>query len=936
MRFYVKCFAVFLILLISQTVLAQDVAQKVYDGLDILFVIDHSGSMGGEAFGSPDNGVGSDPQGMRFQAPQTALELLSSYIRFDVNNVPTVNVSLMAFGQSNRLILNWTEFDPSQIGWDQKLEQILEDVSATRFAGTNLGFTDFLTAMQMAQSQFQVVPAPATGKKHLKAIILVTDGAPCVPPPSGQINCFDLIEAGASAHIQQVGQNIKTFFNVDSDMFIIALDADSQFWPAVEVDWQNAICAATPCSATNQALDAATLASQMQDVLGLLWAKLNPSFNSQSIPHQSGSATFYVPPYTQSILIVISKNQPVPLSGITFTQPDGNLATDNAEEVDSLIQRHTVGGVQSELPVPGTWTMLVPPDNDLNIIRDMQIYLSQIAAGGDFYIDDRPQQLIPTTLTSRIVDGARSPVVRYRDATGNELYPVTMTVAVADKNGNRQTLPMSRVANAQDTHEYQAQWIPSSTLSYSFYLTATYVDDNGQTIYLLQNELMEFGADANQDGNPDATAVSPTGTTIAWEGLSTGSVPAGSSSTLTVKFIDNATSQPVAVDTSGFDLQVQAVDAVSNQSMGAPLLLRNTSTTSGVVSTDVLVELPGKYQLIGTLGDIDANGNFIPLVATGSTSPTYNLEVRPIYEVEVRLVSPVETKAPGLGPFPYSWQNAPIQIIVEVFDSQNNLVDLDLITNGQVKTPTLTVTRNGIPRDLTRFLTRQSTGVYTVKTERFGLGRYNFSTSLPDDNSLFVADYKWGTRLTDSRTQERYIPIFAWVEWIGIPITLLAIGLFAWWLTSREINARENPMRGKIMIVRLVLVDGISEVVWQKDLTQLGRNLARFGGRSDREQLRARTNQVVRQLVVTTLNDPNYSANGQVVIENLQVQGLLSDGKPDGTTSFIAGRILAPGVRQTLWSGNVNGMAIEYVLEKDSVGESTAFEFDSVATAFSV
>ncbi|MFZ4828692.1 MAG: vWA domain-containing protein [Phototrophicaceae bacterium] len=905
--------------------------------MDILFIIDQSGSMGGAAFGSPDNDEGSDPQGMRFQAPQTAFQLLNSYIQFDVNNVPTVNISLMAFGESNRLMLNWTEFDLNQPNWDQTLNQIIEDVSASRFVGTNLGYTDFLTAMQMAQSQFQTVPSPLLGETHLRAIIIVTDGAPCVPPQTGQyINCFNLAETGASAHIQQVGQNIDAFFDADSDTFIIALDADSQFWPAVEADWQNAICDVAPCNATNQAVNPATLASQMQDVLGLLWSKLNPNFNSQPIPHQDGLATFYVPPYTQSILVVISKNLPTPLQGITFTQPDGVLVNDNEADVDTLIQRHSVGGDQSVLPKPGTWQMFVPPSNDISIIRDMQIQLIQATIGAGFPFDTTPQQWLPTTLTSTIISSGVGglKVARYRDANGNELYPLTVMVTVEDKNGNREILPMSVVSNAQDTHEYQVQWIPTTTLPYSFYLTASYVDDNGQTIYLFQNELMEF--DANQDGSPDDTAVSPTGTTIAWEGLSTGSVPEGSSTALTVKFIDNATNQPITVDTSGFDVQVQVLDAVTNQPLRDPVILPNTATEPGVISTDILVESPGQYLLRGTLGDVDANGNFIPLIADGSISPAYNLEVRPVYEVELRLVSPTETKAPGLGPFPFSWRNAPIQITVEVFDSQNNLIDLDLITNGQVKTPSLTVTRDNNSKDLTMLLSRQSGGVYMVETESFGLGTYSFSTSLPDDNSLFVADYKWGTRLTDSRTQERYIPIFAWVEWIGIPLILIVIALVAWWLTSREVNSRENPLKGKLVVIRYNLADSTSQVVWEKDLTKLGKNFASFGGYADKDQLRARTNQVVRRLDVSTLNDPKYSANSQVVIENLQSQGLHADGKPDKTSTLIAGTILSPGARQTLWSGNVNGMQIEYVLEKDGGGETGAFDFESVVNDFSV
>ena len=942
MRSYLLLCLMMLLLLVP-TSFAQDTQPAIYDGLDVLFIIDQSGSMGGVAFGSPQNDEGSDPQGMRFVAPQTALNLLNTYIGFDVNNVPTVNLSLMAFGQSNRLLLNWTEFDPKKQGWDTEIKQILDDVSASRFLdvagnGTNLGYTDFVTAMEMAQSQFQVVPPPLPGSQHLRAIILVTDGAPCIPPAPGQyINCFDLIATGASSHIQQVGQHVNAFFNAHSDMFIIALDADSQFWPAVETDWQYAICGVSPCDTTKQAFDVAMLSANMQDVIGLLWRTLNPNFNSQQIPHQNGQATFVVPPYTQSILVAISKTEQSPLNGVTFTNPIGVIENNNPDGVDSLIQTHSIGGKGSIPPLPGTWTMLVPPvGNDTDIIRDMQINLSQFAVGANLAIDGNPpKQWIPSILTANIIDGSGRPIGRYIDSNGSELYPLTVTLEVVDKNQNTQTLSLASITNQENTHEYQVEWIPTNTTEHSFYLTASYLDDNGQTLYLLQREQMEL--DSNGDTQPDLSALSPSGTTIQWTGLSTGTVPQGTNTSLGLQLIDNATNMPIPADTSAFMLQVQVVDTITNQPVNAPMLLTNTSAEQGVVSGDVLIDLPGQYLLTGTLGKLDSNGNFVPLPDVAASSPAYNLEVRPVYEVEMRLTSPTQTRTPGLGPFPIFWTNAPVRIAIEVFDDQGNPVDLALITGGNVQTPTLTVVRESDKkaRDLTTSLVDSQVGVYVVESDSLGLGTYTFNASLPDDNSLFVADYKWSNRLSATLTQERYIPLFAWVEWIGTPIVLLVLALSFWWLASREINARENPLKGKIQVVRHN--EGVAEVIWEKDLTRLGKNFAHFGGFADRGDLRKRTNQVVRQLNVTTLNEPQYSENGQVVLENLQVQGLTVDGKPDGTINLIAGSILAPGSRLTLWFGSVNGIPTEFTLEKNN-GEGasgTAYDFNDALSGFS-
>src|SRR5699024_5037805 len=114
-----------------------------YAGVDILFIIDQSGSMGGPAF----NGVGGpfDPDGLRFTGPQYAVEWLSTFVENIVTtDVPEVRVGLLSFGSVTRnLIANWTTIDARSSSWSQVKDQILQDISANRFGQTNLGSTDF-------------------------------------------------------------------------------------------------------------------------------------------------------------------------------------------------------------------------------------------------------------------------------------------------------------------------------------------------------------------------------------------------------------------------------------------------------------------------------------------------------------------------------------------------------------------------------------------------------------------------------------------------------------------------------------------------------------------------------------------------------------------------------------------------------------------------
>ena len=79
------CIVLCLLLLTQTMVLAQSDGEDVspYTGLDIIFIVDQSGSMGGAAFNPRNDSripdVAMDPDGLRFQAVQAMVTWLGGF-----------------------------------------------------------------------------------------------------------------------------------------------------------------------------------------------------------------------------------------------------------------------------------------------------------------------------------------------------------------------------------------------------------------------------------------------------------------------------------------------------------------------------------------------------------------------------------------------------------------------------------------------------------------------------------------------------------------------------------------------------------------------------------------------------------------------------------------------------------------------------------------
>ena len=126
---------VFFILSLARPIQAQT---ATFAGLDVIFLVDQSGSMGGTAFGCNEVACRNptDPLGLRFQAVQYATDTLGEYRVGIAPNVP-MRLAVVSFGDSAKVTLDWTQIASPVADWDTQRTQLLNQLSEAVFRGDN-------------------------------------------------------------------------------------------------------------------------------------------------------------------------------------------------------------------------------------------------------------------------------------------------------------------------------------------------------------------------------------------------------------------------------------------------------------------------------------------------------------------------------------------------------------------------------------------------------------------------------------------------------------------------------------------------------------------------------------------------------------------------------------------------------------------------------
>jgi hypothetical protein len=913
-----------------------------YDGMNLLFIIDQSGSMGGTQYsGDPIYGpTGQDPLDLRFYAPQFALDWLESWLTsrsIDISAMPDINIAMVAFGTQPRILLDWTNVykNYAVVGdWDALRTSIYEAMSNERFRAssgllTNLGYTNFQEAFREGKRVLDNAPKD---KNYLSAVIVLTDGGPCTPEYVAV--CFSF---GTDSFPVQHLKNLKEitdsqFANVE--MFLIAIDAVTpKYWDALSGYWRDIVCPPTRpvCDDAlrlfHVSVDASSdpsgnIIKQFNQVLSYLANVIDPGSVTSTPLNPDG--TFEVPPYVQTVRLNIFKtfSTPLPDESLQITQPDGSAP----QRVAIINPDKPVETREIPTPYPGVWKAVV---SDSSLVEKVEFIADFIRPSAKATLNDQAmgplkvEQFTPINFQLDIVDAVGVPLPVYMDASGQPdadlslkvtitVYDGTSTTAATRiPTGETFTLSLDTV-NFKDRNVFIGTWTPMIDGIYEFRVDATYVY-KGNTEHLLSG-LSIF----------DGLTVTPI--YIAKSGLAKNSELEGVGIPVEAVVMSKDTGVPVTWDTSGFVTELEVIMDDGTETVVNPKHIEaNTADEPGKVTTSLSLGQPGKYKVKMRVGRLDEAGTFVPL---DLATDTYFVTIRPVRPLAVSIVLDPKDESVSAQLFefngkpPFFWKNRPLRLQVEVRDTSTGQPTSvqGLSIAGNVGQPTLLIKEGDKETDLTDQLVEGPPGIYSVTVDDLGTGDYEFVASLDIPDDELTGDYLYKTRSATTKQSRNFASFFFGLLGGGIGILGLVF-LGGKTLYSRNRINSLYPMRGNVTVLFVGADDDLANAIRSQTfpLEQYRKNKKTFkGGNAHpfdeitfQRPIPAKSDEKSKK--TEAVRSSNLSSESSMKDRIVQVTYLKAGGKVLIDKSASPKRLSPDGHFPTVWK-NEKG---EYKLAKD-------------------
>lgn len=405
------------------------------DELQVIFVVDQSGSMSQELKGGRQP---SDPDGLRFFGPAKAVEVLSS-LRYHWYQASRVRTALVHFGDKPRTQMPWTDLDATTSAEHEALKR---DLSPFFDPVPSLGNTNVLAAFQTASSLFNQAP-PQRGNCPIRAVIVLTDGLPALA-----VDDFDWVE-----HMEELGKYVDQYMSPPQhSIYVIGIDRENTYWPAVEPYW---VRVAGDPGKVRRALDEADMGHEVYAIVEELAGSLKTGDRGGKATMEcvEGGKKLPVPPFTQQVQMTLIK----PYADLHLEvldergqplEPSRSDVSVTVEGYDEPVETLTVRN-----PQPGLWDVLTQlPYTDTS---RCQIRLLRFDAVGELVSPDdteTPLQYKRLPVLFRVTDTDGNPLPDYRDAR----YALQVEVNLVGPSAQDQVI----ILNANPDQEYHGETIP--------------------------------------------------------------------------------------------------------------------------------------------------------------------------------------------------------------------------------------------------------------------------------------------------------------------------------------------------------------------------------------------------------------------------------------------------------------------------------------------
>ncbi len=544
------------------------------NGVDIVFVIDQSGSMGGEAFGSSEHPVANDPNNLRFSGLQELVDRLGGYrLNYFQDSDVQFQIAVVYFGSTQTVVIPPTIIDPNSTDeWEPLLQKLKADLSADSFQ-TNLGNTDHLAALKEAKRLLDTMKGNWVEGEHHQVLFILTDGEwymgcpqPSSPTADGQSQAQPASvpaycvngEFRRDIYPGLMDKWIKEeILPNDYQVFAGGInDRTKEWWSAVRSYWD--------AWTRNQAelLSANTMWSFFEKSLADL------TVNDPALEKTTKGKVVEIPitvdridvnPYLKEMTLIIHK--PRPDLRVKLTQ-DGrsleDLPTVLVQDKDQFIERITIRN-----PQPGFITIERPLSEE-----PVRIFTMSLDADVNCEPISTAPQFIPIRLRCSI-QGRSGAIPPYQDPK----YQLQVEARIRSEGGEQR-----QVLNSSVPGEYESYFLPVQTGEYEMNLLGSTQTPNGTPFQF-------FGWPA--DGLPARFSVTPTQARLQPNSAATALLPTG----ISVGLVDpSGTSLAVPPDSAGFvNMQLQ----VNGENQNGSVVLK--PGLNGYEGSTVLAE-PGVYK----------------------------------------------------------------------------------------------------------------------------------------------------------------------------------------------------------------------------------------------------------------------------------------------------------------------------------------------------
>lgn len=465
---------------------AQEPEPPEYTGLDLILLLDQSGSMGGLEAGSATHPLPNDQNGWRFDVPLALVRQLGPLL-YIVHPESTVRLAMVEFGDSAQVVLPATTIEArTEEEWLPQCEDLvtrLEEYESERSI-RSLGNTNHQSAFLLARELFDDMEAEDSSER-LRVIIVVTDGRPCVgtvDPATGEPGC----QPWAPHLVELRDRLVPRHFPAEEgyQIFVLAVnDSSDHYWPDTRPYWE-----AIAGSHGGRAERPASWEDAARFVAEILHAELSSLPYSYSslppvppIPELADSGFYAVVPYLQSITFGIFKSLPADWIGLEEVDTVLAVAESSADgriRVAGNSPQTMYGQIVVLRPRPGYWRIQRPPGSRVIVtVQGIPFSPQLISPAGDHALG------VPARIQLNLVDDSGEFVAEYDDP----LYALEVVATVSTEGGEESVELVLEEAGV-----YAGVMVPWTTGVNVVHLRATSHDPEGAEYVVMDREVGAF------------------------------------------------------------------------------------------------------------------------------------------------------------------------------------------------------------------------------------------------------------------------------------------------------------------------------------------------------------------------------------------------------------------------------------------------------------